>query len=185
MQKLKISYVLIPFFLLASSCADIKPLKKKSRYTKYQTDPDVEKSFEDLEKDKILDYYYRLRMREHQKSHRRDGRVDSKYEFSEQDYESQRRLKKLNSIKRRQYKKPRVTSVRPYSKSKSKGRKILVDPKENEIRVNQLISFHCMRFRKEDNCQGHTQSVTAPCKQKYEIDDQRLVSCIEKGLSRL
>lgn len=178
MSKLPKTKLILLLFLF--SCAGIKPIKKPKRGP---IDNDVEKTFqqmeaenfdesqlENLEREQVLDYYFKLRL---------------------QDQENQREERKSNQGKNAKiYQPPARVPIRParpkptpriVSPQKKKP-KIQVDPQENQIRMNQMLSFHCMKSRGGDSCQERTQRIKQSCQDEYDIDDKRLIRCIETKL---
>jgi hypothetical protein len=141
-----------------TSCAGVRPLKPKRRGP---IDADVEKSFEEVEREKILDYYFQLRLkdRENKKSNRR-----------------RRNVRIYRPAKPRAA--PRVAAPKP------RKPKILVNPDENKIRMEQMLSFHCIKKRDANNCQAFTKAIADNCRDEYDLDDQRLIRCIERKLGR-
>lgn len=156
---------LIPLFslLLLFSCAGIKPIKRPKRK---QVDADVEKTFQELEREKILDYYFQLRI---------------------QDQENQREERQSQKKSRVKLYRPSFEPAKPRPSRKviapkPRRPKILVNPEENQIRMNQMLSFYCMKSRGGDSCQQRAQNIKQSCRDEFDLDDQRLIRCIETKL---
>lgn len=75
-------------------------------------------------------------------------------------------------------------SLAPKRKSKpapSKPRVIAVDPHEQRIEMEQLISFHCMKNRVE-NCDTISTQVFESCLEQYAPGDRNLTICVKRTL---
>lgn len=149
-------YLIILTLFFLTSCAGVKPLQPKNRGP---IDADVEKSFEELEREKVLDYYFQLRLKDRENKQKRRSR---------------RNVRIYRPAKPRPA--PRITAPPP------KKPKILVNPEENKIRMEQMLSFHCIKKRNAGDCQAFTNAIAENCRDEYDLDDQRLIRCIERKL---
>lgn len=138
--------------LISTSCANIRPIQK----SKPQYDADVEKSFEDIEREKILNYYFELRKKA----------ADKREE----------------TPSRRRSRRKTVKIYKPAKPQKKRSPKIISDPKENAIRMEQMLSYYCIKNSNRSNCKQFTETIALNCKDDYEMDDQRIVHCVQKKL---
>ncbi|MFG1499169.1 hypothetical protein ABMA70_03095 [Halobacteriovorax sp. XZX-3] len=58
---------------------------------------------------------------------------------------------------------------------------IPVDPNEQRIEIEQLISFHCIKERM-DNCDELSTKIYENCLQEFNPGDKRLTYCVTKAL---
>lgn len=149
---LKNFYHFFIILLISTSCANIKPIQKP----RPQYDADVEKSFEDIEREKILNYYFELR----------------KKQANKPDYRPTRRRQKRKTVK----------IYKPAKPQKKRSPKIVSDPKENAIRMEQMLSYYCIKNSNRSNCKQFTETIALNCKDDYDMDDQRIVQCVQKKL---
>lgn len=148
-------YLIIFIVFLITSCAGINPIKTRRPP---QFDADVEKTFQELEREKVLDYYFQLRLKD-RKNRKSRGHVKI--------------FRPARPVKA-----PKILTP---TKSNPK---ILVDPQENKIRMEQMLNFHCIKKRNADNCQAFTKAISENCRDEFDLDDQRLIRCIEKKLGK-
>ncbi|EPZ51355.1 putative lipoprotein [Bacteriovorax sp. BAL6_X] len=93
--------------------------------------------------------------------------------------------KKRNQQQRRYHKNKKITvdtrkkKVAP--KPKKKSSVIPVNPNEQRIEIEQLISFHCIKERM-DNCDELSTRIYEKCLQEFNPGDKRLTNCVTKAL---
>lgn len=162
-------FLLATIFLLAS-CAQA-PKKQTKTYS-----PEVEKSFEDIEREKAIALYKKLRWENWKKI--------------------QRQRKALKPKSRKKYKRPTVKRKKTYyakpRKPKKPSRPPLSDEKMKEVKIeiSQNMSIYCMakrkdkRFKNENDCHAFTQNVLDNCQDKVQQPwvDKSIVRCVKRKL---
>lgn len=95
--------------------------------------------------------------------------------------------KKRDSYQKREYHRDKKVSVKPrQSRPKkhiqpSKPQVIPVDPHEQRIEIEQLISFQCIKKRM-DNCDELSTRIYEKCLQNFNPGDRHLTDCVKKSL---
>lgn len=154
---------------LFASCANFSSKKKAPKKTYSQ---DVESSFEDIEREKAIALYKKLRWENWKK-------IQSK-----RDAIQDRRRKKTVTRKKTYY--PKKTKRRNYTRPPLSDEKM----KEVQIEISQNMSFFCManrkdnRFKDENDCHAYTQNVLDTCQDKVQQPwvDKKIVSCVKRQL---
>lgn len=149
--------------LFLVSCAGIERTTPKQSKT-YSAE--TEKTFEEIEREQVLENYRKLRWENWQK----------------REAERERERRRANIYRPRTPKKvptPRPSRVTP----KAGG-----NPEEIQVEIEQNMSIYCMkmgsstRFEGENDCAAFTQNVLFECSSKYEEDDKRRVGCVKSSL---
>ncbi|MFG1485518.1 hypothetical protein [Halobacteriovorax sp. RZ-2] len=93
--------------------------------------------------------------------------------------------KRSQAQERRYYKNKKITVETRKKKVSPKPRKVSpvipVDPNEQRIEIEQLISFHCIKERM-DNCDELSTKIYEKCLQEFNPGDKRLTNCVTKAL---
>jgi len=158
--------LLLIFFLLLS-CAQTG--KKRSSTKTYSAD--VEKSFEEIEKEKAIELYKKLRWDNWKKIQRKRKAL---------------RRPKVTRKKTRYYKKRKVVKRKKPAKPALGAEKV----KELQIEISQNMSFFCMakrkdsRFKNENDCHAFTQNVLDSCQDKVGQPwvDRSIINCVKRKL---
>ncbi len=162
-KSLTNSNLLILTLALLTSCAG---LEKPETKTQKSYSAETEKTFEEIEREQVLENYRRLRWENWQKR--------------ESERESQR--KRANTYRPRapkQAPKPRPISPRPRPSG---------NPEEIQVEIEQNMAIYCMKmggsskFDNENDCVAFTENILYECSAKYEEDDKRRVSCVKSEL---
>ncbi len=152
---------------LLLSCAQTG--KRESSKKTYSAD--VEKSFEEIEKEKAIELYKKLRWDNWKKIQRKRNAL---------------KRRKVTRKKTRYYKKKKITKQRRPKKPALGKDKV----KELQIEISQNMSFFCMakrkdsRFQNENDCHAFTQNVLDSCQDKVEKPwvDRSIVNCVKREL---
>lgn len=149
-----LTYLFIGLILL--SCAHTNKSTKKIRYS-----DEVERSFQDIEKEKAVELYRKLRWKKRKRT---------------------KRKRIVPKVTRKRERLIRKKNTRPaLSKEKIK---------ELKIEISQNMSFYCMQNRKskryptETDCHAFTQSVLDRCQSKVSGPwvDRKIVRCVKSKL---
>ncbi|MFG1521830.1 hypothetical protein [Halobacteriovorax sp. RZ-3] len=93
--------------------------------------------------------------------------------------------KKRAQQQRRYHKNKKITVETRKKKVSPKPKKVSpiipVDPNEQRIEIEQLISFHCIKERM-DNCDELSTKIYEKCLQEFNPGDKRLTHCVTKAL---
>jgi hypothetical protein len=149
------------------SCANFSQKKKAPKKT-YSSD--VEKSFEDIEKEKAIALYKKLRWENWKKIQVKRSAIQP------------RRRKKRITRKKTYYPKKKKVIERPALTPEKK--------KEVQIEISQNMSFFCManrkdnRFKDENDCHAYTQNVLDTCQDQVQQPwiDKKIVRCVKRKL---
>lgn len=159
-------FTLILLSLLLVSCANNTKKPQKKTYS-----AEVERSFEDIEREKAIELYRKLRWENWKKIQR-----------------------KRKALKTRKVTRKKTKYYRPKKKktAKKKTRPALgaEKVKELQIEISQNMSFFCMakrkdsRFKSENDCHAFTQNVLDTCQDKVQQPwvDRSIVSCVKRRL---
>lgn len=118
------------------------------------------KTFEDIERQQVLEYYRQLRERDAKAA---PAPVPPK---PLQNFRTQK------------------PPVKPSPRSKA----IAANPEELEKEISQNLSFFCMRTRSqsrfsiEGSCEEFTEKVNTQCREQFEPNDRRLFNCVKDKL---
>ncbi len=144
------------FFLV--SCASTKPISNDPSYSDA-----TEKTFEEIERSRVLDYYRQLRERGN----------------------TRRSSTRPTTVRPKAYKKPRSRPV-------VKATPAPLSPEQKEAidrEVSQNLSFFCMlnrkdsRFKDEADCTAYAQNVLYDCKKRLDDEiSKKLVRCVKSEL---
>lgn len=162
MTKL-LSFVCL-FLLLFGCSTSNKSLPNAARYS-----PETEKTFQDIERERLLEHYKQMRIEE--------GII-------QQEPGTQKRTR------------PRPKVVRPSpvpeaSKQvpvKAKRPTPRVDIESQTMELEQNLSFFCMqkrkdaRFSSDGACEEFTSSIRQNCEQEFERGDKGLLPCVKSKL---
>ncbi len=153
---MKIFLFLLP--LLFFSCAS----KEQAPAPKMTYSDETTRTFEEIEREQLLQYYRDLRAKETVSPAPTRPRVS-----------------------RPQTSKPANTSVnKPAPKSPVQK----ADPEELQKEIEQNLVFFCMRhrqdsrFKDESVCKEFTEKIYQECQEQFEADDRRLFNCIKPKL---
>lgn len=147
-----------------ASCAGLEETKPQTTKT-YSAD--TEKTFEEIEKEQVLENYRRLRWENWQKR--------------EADRDRQRH--RANTYR------PRTPKAQPKPRPAVTSRpRPAGNPEEIQVEIEQNMAIYCMKmgsspkFGGEHECVAFTENVLFECSSKYEEDDKRRVSCVKSEL---
>lgn len=153
---MKIFLLLLPFFLL--SCAS----QEKTPITRMTYSEETTRTFEEIEREQLLQYYRDLRAKE----------VNSPQESRPR-------------VSRPQTSRPaKIQASKPAPKSSAQK----ANPEELQKEIEQNLVFFCMRHRQDSRfkdeavCQEFTAKIYQNCQEKFEADDRRLFNCIKPKL---
>lgn len=174
---MKKSLILILTLLFVFSCASQKTQKRRRKT--YSSE--VQSSFENIEKDKALEKYKKLRW---SNWNRYSGRKNSK--------KTRKRKKAFKpfSIRPKPVTPPRRRVVKKVPKPKPTP-PLLTDAQIEELTVetNQYLNFYCMKNRKsskfdsKDECKEYSEKVFKICKQKnQDYMGKKVVRCVRRQL---
>jgi hypothetical protein len=167
-----LKHLIITVLVLTSACSKT-PLRNKN--LKPQNRQATKLSFEQLERQRAINTYRLLRIKDAELRKKNTKRRSSRKRYS------RKKIIKRN-VKVRSYPKPQpVKKVVPsYPKR---------DPEEIMIEVNQNLTYFCMqkrksrKFKDEAECKLFTQEKLLECQEKHiEIDNARLVRCVKTRL---
>ena len=160
-----LTYLLISLVLL--SCANTGKKSPKKTYS-----ADVEKSFDEIERDKAIELYKKLRWNNWKKIQRK-----------------RKALKPRSTVRRKKtkYYRPKKKVVRKKPSRPPLGEEKV---KELQIEISQNMSFFCMakrkdrRFKNENECHAFTQNVLDSCQDKVGQPwvDRKIISCVKRSL---
>lgn len=153
------------------SCANFSKEKKapKKSYSN-----DVEKSFEDIEREKAISFYKKLRWQNWKKIQGKRKAIRP------------RKSKRKVTRKKTYYPKKKIRKKKFYSKPALSDSKV----KEVQIEISQNMSFFCMskrkdsRFKDENDCHAYAQNVLDTCQDQVQQPwtDKKIVSCVKRKL---
>jgi hypothetical protein len=129
------------------------------------------KTFEEIEREQVLEYYRQLRARENQATQRVAPPP-----------ETPKPLQKFHTQKPSVRKAP-APAPRPVRSSI-----IAANPEELEKEISQNLSFFCMRtrsqkrFSSEGSCEEFTANVETQCRDQFQPNDRRLFNCVRDRL---
>lgn len=150
-------------FLVACSSAD-KNLPSTVRYS-----PETEKTFQEIERERLLEHYKQLRIEEG---------IDQQEPGSAKRVRPRPRVVRPNPAPMPKKQAP-VQAKRPAPK---------VDIESQNMELEQNLSFFCMqkrkdsRFSTEGSCEEYTASVRQDCEQEFEQGDRGLLPCVKSKL---
>lgn len=146
--------------LFLSACATSEPLAPEPKTYSQET----LKTFEEIEREQVLEYYRQLRERE------------------------------MNAQKRQAPPPPAPKKLEQFHTQKPKPKPVprpavqAGDPVEIEKEIEQNLTFFCMRtrndarFSEQGSCERHTREVFENCKNDFEENDRRRVQCVKNKL---
>lgn len=148
----------LSLFLLGS-CASTekKPAPVKKTYS-----AETERTFEEIEREQVLETYRRMRLENWQ----------------------ERQADREREQKRGGYRKIKPKSApTPRRVNKRSG-----NPEEIQVEIEQNMALFCMkvngngRFENDSDCQAFTQNVLFECSSKHDEDDKGRVGCVKGSL---
>jgi hypothetical protein len=158
MKNLVLSLIL----LFLSACSTTT--KEEAPVTSYSQE--TMKTFEEIEREQVLEYYRQLRARENQNQQRTAPPPPAP-----------KPLQKFHTQK-----------PKPKTPRRPKSSAIAANPEELEKEVSQNLSFFCMktrsqsRFSAEGSCEEFTTRVESQCRGQFESNDRRLFNCVRDKL---
>ena len=153
---MKIFLILLP--LLFFSCAS----KDKTPVTKMTYSEETTRTFEEIEREQLLQYYRDLRAKETVSP----------------------RASKPRASRPQTSKPATISANKPAPKSAAQK----ADPEELQKEIEQNLVFFCMRHRQDSRfsdeavCKEFTAKIYQECQEKFEADDRRLFNCIKPKL---
>lgn len=100
------------------------------------------------------------------------------------------RLLRLNKAHKNKASITRRTRVKPKRITPTKPKIVWVDIKEQEIEIEQNLTFYCMENRKDsrfdDNmdCSAYTENIYSECRNDFVAGDARLTRCVKSRLNK-
>lgn len=159
------TYLIISALFL--SCANTGKKISKKTYS-----AEVENSFENIEREKAIELYKKLRWENWKKIQRK-----------------RKALKPRRTVRRKKtgYYRPKKKVVR---KKRTKPALAKEQVKELQIEISQNMSFFCMakrkdrRFKNENECHAFTQNVLDKCQDKVQQPwvDRKIIGCVKRRL---
>lgn len=165
------SLKLLFVFLLLNACAT----KQEVVQPPPQYSAETMKTFEEIERDQVLEYYRQLRELERGGHHRTPPPPTPQ---ALQQYQTHRPAQRPV---------PPPRPARPAA-PRAQGRVIEANPEELAREIEQNITFYCMRhrnaarFSEEGSCEKFTAGIDTQCRDQFEPNDRRLFNCIRDKL---
>lgn len=162
-----LSLILLFPTLLAVGCSSSNKTEIPTAKVQKVYSEETQKTFEEIEREKVIESYRRLR---------------------EEDWNQRERIRERQRVSRPA---PKPVAPRPSEKPKQQTVKSSyrkADPAEIKIEIDQNRSFFCMkmrttqRFSNEDECKVYTEGIYSDCQNKFEEDNPGLVTCVKSGL---
>jgi hypothetical protein len=153
--------------LLVISCSSTKTVES----TAPQYSEETNRTFQEIERQQILEYYRQLREREARGEHRTPPPPTPQ---AIQRYQTQRP--------------PRRPAPAPARPAHVRSSAIPTNPEDQAREIEQNLTFYCMRhrnatrFREEGSCESFTTEVENKCRQQFAEDDRRLFNCVRQQL---
>ncbi len=152
----------LPLLFLVS-CAGIEKTAPNQVKT-YSAE--TEKTFEEIEREQVLESYRKLRWENWQK----------------REAERERQRRRANIYR------PRTPKKTPPPKPARVAPKPSGNPEEIQVEIEQNMAIYCMkmggssRFENETECTAFAQNILFECSSKYDEDDKRRVNCVKSSL---
>lgn len=168
--------------LVFASCSSVPQKEQAPQEVQYSSE--TQKSFEEIEREMLLERYKRLRVE--------DGILQQR---PGQEYNPEPRGLPPRSdetpLKRPQKTaKPKQLQPQPATKtSRAKKRpRVEVNPEEQRREIQQNLTFYCMKMRNDsrfatgESCEDYTHSVERKCLEKFSEGERALTRCVKSQL---
>lgn len=172
---------LILLTLVFASCSSVSQKKEAPKKLGYSSE--TQKSFEEIEKEMLMERYKRMRVE--------DGILQQR---PGQNYNPQPRglPPKTFEAPLTRPSPPQKTAqpkrIKPQQRQSPKVRRVEVDPKEQQREIQQNLTYFCMKMRKDSRfssgeaCEKYTQTVEQECLGKFSKGERALTRCVKSQL---
>lgn len=141
--------------------------EEKSAPVKKTYSAETERTFEEIEREQVLETYRRMR----------------------QENWEERQAEREREQERRQYRRirPKPAPARP-APTPRRASKRSGDPEAIQVEIEQNMALFCMkmsgnrRFENDNDCQAFTQNILFECSSKHDEDDKGRVACVKGSL---
>lgn len=161
--------------------------KKEQAPQDVQYSSETQKSFEEIEREMLLERYKRLRV-EDGILQQRPGQAYNPEPRGLPPRSNEGPLKRDTGPQKAA--KPKQLQPQPAAKASStkKRARVEVNPEEQRREIQQNLTFYCMKMRKDsrfatgESCEDYTHSVERKCLEKFSEGERALTRCVKSQL---
>lgn len=180
----QISLILLGLFV--SSCASYQ--REKEAPQKVQYSKETQKSFEEIEKEMLLERYKRMRVEDGILQERRGREYNPTLRGLPPQVEDAPLARPTPPRPKPRPKPEPKAQPGPKAAEKSSPKRIEVDPQEQRREIEQNLTYFCMKMRNDSrfssglSCEEYTQSVQKECLNKFSEGELALTRCVKSQL---